>query len=494
MDELKKLANEVRFRERFRGYDYDEVDAYVSSVSKAAAEMKERMDAMHQRVLRAEAAAAESQSAARKPEDVARDDRRLREQHEQLARVLILAQRTADEVGERAEAEARSVVDAARGRAEAIAGEAEKSAASRLREAEEQAVLIVAEAESDAHRIIDDAKREASEEAVTARAGVLREARVLAGAKTDLAREVVVLESRLDDHRRQLRLLWRSLCSLVVEMGLDGGADAVDPDDGLPVVGSAGGDVPPHESSSPASVSAAHGEGPARETASSPLDSEEAEAAPSRSDESGLGMSDPAISSSDEAEESPDMPMPTWRDDVSGRSESRSSSPFRTAPKKPVVEAEAAQPGESAPATTPDRAASSAASRGDRGTVSPPVDDVVAVRESSVDAPDDELARDLVDEPGRLAAARPVVAESAHALRSEPVKLPDADTGVGEGDALTEEVDPVADESDQPDEFVEQLRRVVSGYGSPPEPHDPMAAFFDHREPVPRRRWRRTRR
>ncbi len=55
MTELNKLVEEVRFRERFRGYDYDEVDAFVSAVSDAAARAQQTIEGLRQRIGAAEA-------------------------------------------------------------------------------------------------------------------------------------------------------------------------------------------------------------------------------------------------------------------------------------------------------------------------------------------------------------------------------------------------------------------------------------------------------
>ena len=55
MDELSPLFQEIEFHERFRGYDPDEVDAYVDRIAKAAALVQGRLTALQERVDAAEA-------------------------------------------------------------------------------------------------------------------------------------------------------------------------------------------------------------------------------------------------------------------------------------------------------------------------------------------------------------------------------------------------------------------------------------------------------
>ena len=80
MDELSPLFQEIEFHEKLRGYDPDEVDAYVDRVARAAAVLKGRLIELQERV---EAAEARGGPAPTEAEDT-------------LTRTLVLAQRTAD--------------------------------------------------------------------------------------------------------------------------------------------------------------------------------------------------------------------------------------------------------------------------------------------------------------------------------------------------------------------------------------------------------------
>ena len=90
MDELSPMFQEIEFHERWRGYDPDEVDAYVDRVAKVAAVAHGRLAELHERVESAEARGAGTGEAT-----------------ETLTRTLVLAQRTADA----AIAEAREEAD-----------------------------------------------------------------------------------------------------------------------------------------------------------------------------------------------------------------------------------------------------------------------------------------------------------------------------------------------------------------------------------------------
>ncbi len=49
MDELSPLFQEIEFHESWRGYDPDEVDAYVDRIAKAAALVQGRLSALEER-------------------------------------------------------------------------------------------------------------------------------------------------------------------------------------------------------------------------------------------------------------------------------------------------------------------------------------------------------------------------------------------------------------------------------------------------------------
>ena len=509
MDELRKLVGEVRFRERFRGYDYDEVDAYVSSVSNAAVKTDAHVAEIQQRMERAEAEVAELISEQHQSEGEEFGNKQLQER---LARVLILAQRTADEVEERAEAQAEMLMDEARKQAEKVVSEAEMSAESRLREAEKQSVLVMADAKSRAELIINDAKDTASQEAATARSSAMREVSVLTKAKADLVREIVALESQCGDHRRQLRLLWRSLCLFVAEIGLDG--EVEESSQSIVEVLSDGNGAEIHESveksvdstsvDSTAGVSIslgvtesvsddgvaadAHGSAMAHKVAEPVVDAKRS--ARKLDDERAVSkpVSEPLTA---------EQPMPGWRD-----------SPIESAP----VGLEA-HVGNNPPALHSSGRASyvnkgNTASTSQPGVSKTTLPDSASDHHNGNEASPSAVSDRCTNE--SLEHFTDVETSAVSTSRARPMRLTAlANTGSsdiraedfsGHDDQASSDLNH-GDEQDIKGEFVEQLRRVVNGYGPPLEASqvsyevdDPMAAFFDNDEPLARRRWRRARR
>ncbi|MYJ29779.1 MAG: DivIVA domain-containing protein, partial [Acidimicrobiaceae bacterium] len=82
MNALNDLSTEVRFRERMRGYDFEEVDSYVKAVSRAVAQGRDQISDLQQRLAQAEPNGGNGDG--------------LSETREMLLRTLVLAQRTAD--------------------------------------------------------------------------------------------------------------------------------------------------------------------------------------------------------------------------------------------------------------------------------------------------------------------------------------------------------------------------------------------------------------
>ena len=230
MDDLKALLRETGFRERLRGYDCKEVDAYVSSVHHAVAQATAYLDEMRERVERAEAESSGS--------DVPGSDMPASGKqggHEQseawqrrLERTLVLAQRTADEVTAEAESKAAEIVSEARNKARETSADAQAAADSRMRMAKEQAELVIAEAQSEAAAVVGDAKNAAVKEAETARTNIVKQIRILTHTRDELRKEASALKSQRDAHTRQLGLLWRSLCSFAAEVDLELEIDRLD--------------------------------------------------------------------------------------------------------------------------------------------------------------------------------------------------------------------------------------------------------------------------
>lgn len=201
MNALSDFASEVKFRERMRGYDYDEVDKYVEAVSRAAAGAKERIAELEHRVAQAESHTGNGDGGA--------------ELRETLLRTLVLAQRTADAAVSEARSEARSITDSARERAAKTVSEAEEAANERLRSAEERADRMLAESEENGQLIVAEAKRTAAAELASERQRAQEELRILEATKSELEAAVAQIQARLDNERDTLRSLAASFQTFV---------------------------------------------------------------------------------------------------------------------------------------------------------------------------------------------------------------------------------------------------------------------------------------
>ena len=201
MNALSDLAAEVKFRERMRGYDYDEVDEYVKTVNRAAAQARDRIAELEHRLDQVESRDGNDEGAA--------------EIRETLLRTLVLAQRTADSAVSEARSEALSITDSAKERAAKTVSEAEAAANERLRSAEERAARMLSESEENGQVIIAEAKRTAATELAAEREQAQAELRDLEATRSDLESTVAEIQARLDNERDMLRSLAVSFQSFV---------------------------------------------------------------------------------------------------------------------------------------------------------------------------------------------------------------------------------------------------------------------------------------
>ncbi|MEM9201202.1 MAG: DivIVA domain-containing protein, partial [Actinomycetota bacterium] len=181
MDELSPLFHDIEFNERFRGYDVEEVDAYVDRVAKAAALVQGRIAELQDRVAAAEAQPRSVAASAADTGDV--DDAR-------LSRVLVLAQRTADAAIEEAKAEA-----------DAMRLEAAADAEAARREADDHVSLVLAEAETDRRRLLAEAQESAAAAVAEERQRGAQELARLETRRTELADEITLLELHMAETR-----------------------------------------------------------------------------------------------------------------------------------------------------------------------------------------------------------------------------------------------------------------------------------------------------
>jgi DivIVA domain-containing protein len=210
MDELSPLFQEIEFHERWRGYDPDEVDAYVDRVAKAAAVIHGRLTELHERVESAES----------------RGGGVAGESEETLTRTLVLAQRTADaaiaearEAADRmttdAATSAQAILSAAEAEAQVTLRGAQAEASATLKDAEDRAALVLAEAETDRRTMVAEAETLAAQAASTERERLAAEVAELQQYRAFLADDIEILERHLTEERHQLTVSLSALTDLL---------------------------------------------------------------------------------------------------------------------------------------------------------------------------------------------------------------------------------------------------------------------------------------
>ncbi|MDG1411612.1 MAG: DivIVA domain-containing protein [Acidimicrobiales bacterium] len=204
MDELPPLFQDIEFRVVWKGYDSDEVDAYVDRVAKAAAVVHGRVSELQQRAEAAEnRATAESASSASS------------ETEESLTRTLILAQRTADTAIAEAKAEAAELIASAEVQAQIALRDAEASAAVTIKNADDHASRVKAEAETDRRTLLAKAEAEATAASSYERENLAGEVAELERYSAFLVEDVALLERHLGEQRSLLATSVSALSDLV---------------------------------------------------------------------------------------------------------------------------------------------------------------------------------------------------------------------------------------------------------------------------------------
>ena len=213
MRALQELGAEVRFSERKRGYDQTEVDEFVASVRRTAAEAQAHISELRKRL-----GAAESQG-----------ESGSHEIRETLLRTLVLAQRTADTAVAEARTEAESIADSARERASKTVAEAEAAADERLRSSEERAAALLAEGEEQSQAIIAEGKRVAAAELAAERARATEELAAMQDTKEQLETNLAELAARMDAERETLSTTSAALQQLVEQFAPVASEDSDEP-------------------------------------------------------------------------------------------------------------------------------------------------------------------------------------------------------------------------------------------------------------------------
>jgi DivIVA domain-containing protein len=198
MELTPKVFDDVEFRERFRGYDPDEVDAFLEQVARAVQELDQKLK--------------DSQVRAEKAEERARE---AGDADEALRRTLVLAQRTADAAVSEAETRAAALLAEAEGRAATTIADAERQAAVSRGEAEayalrtrgsadEDAAAKVADAEGAAAEMLADAERNAREGAEDLRQRLRTEVSALEALRERLRTDAGRLEGHIAIQRQRV--------------------------------------------------------------------------------------------------------------------------------------------------------------------------------------------------------------------------------------------------------------------------------------------------
>jgi cell division initiation protein len=196
MDGTPHLLTDVKFSERRRGYDPEEVDNFLERVSSAVAQLQDKLRDATARAEEADARVADAQRAQAAAEsELARAgtepgsalvSARASDPEadaDTASKILLMAQRTAD----------------------ATIEDANSTAQQALSDARTKAAGLVAEAEAEAQTMRTEAQREADELVEQRRAVVVREARELEELKTTVQSDIDILAAHLDDQRARIR-------------------------------------------------------------------------------------------------------------------------------------------------------------------------------------------------------------------------------------------------------------------------------------------------
>lgn len=198
--ETPQSIREVRFRQALRGYNPEDVDAFINRVIATVEELQRTVDSLQARVAEAEAKTGEEH-----------------EVEDSLRKTLVLAQRTADAA---------------------------------IREAQEEAERLVADAKAEREALVAemDAFRERS--VAEAEAAIAAERERLHDERDALSRDVSTLSAYLAQERERLRIYFTDQLRRV-EAGVPG-VEAPPPMEAPPRAGAPEAEAPPAQSDVPA--------------------------------------------------------------------------------------------------------------------------------------------------------------------------------------------------------------------------------------------------
>jgi len=193
MELTPKLLTTVEFADKRKGYDPDEVRAFLAEVAKS-------MEALQTRVREAEAKASEAKVAPPSPgapsaEDVA----------EQARRTLVLAQRTADAAIAEAKEEAARIRAEAEAASSAQLAHADAESKGATERAQAFAERALRDAQTRATQMLADADNQARDESAGVRESLRVEIEQLTAARDTLRGDIERLEAYLSAQRERVR-------------------------------------------------------------------------------------------------------------------------------------------------------------------------------------------------------------------------------------------------------------------------------------------------
>jgi cell division initiation protein len=195
MDGTPHLLTDVKFTERRRGYDPEEVDNFLERVSGAVAQLQEKLRDVTARAEEADTRVADAQRAREAAEA-------------ELARVMAGTPASTTAVAPDPEADAEKaskILLMAQRTADATIEDANETAQGTIAEATEKAKTLMADAEAEAQKLRTDAKREADRLVEERRTTVVREVRELEDLKTSVKSDIDILGAHVDEQRARIR-------------------------------------------------------------------------------------------------------------------------------------------------------------------------------------------------------------------------------------------------------------------------------------------------
>ncbi|NNE69564.1 MAG: DivIVA domain-containing protein [Rhodothermales bacterium] len=201
---MKLTALEIRkheFTRAFRGYDADEVDAFLNMVAQHWQTLSQDMDRMQERLEEQTERVNHYMKVEEALQSALQNAQTLSDEK------IAAAKSEAEETLSRAKGEAEETLSQAKGEAESAISEAQRTASERVESAEEQASATVRYAENTAASVLDDAEQRANSVLAQAREQVEK-----LTALADRAREVARAElNRVEEERQRILESFRSL-------------------------------------------------------------------------------------------------------------------------------------------------------------------------------------------------------------------------------------------------------------------------------------------